>query len=314
MAPGSWRPSSPTAARGWRPGNASAGRAWSPRSPARCSRRSCPVPGSRRSSPTARRARSRSARCSTGRWSGRSRRAGPAALVRWWSTSQVLVTCGRHFNLFVLDPATGVMTQLTSQHGRGDYGHLDARQVASGLYVQVAGACGYTYIGHQTARGTVKAVKVPHAVGNLVMVDATATDLVLAHAVSCDGGRPRGMLSLFDPVPQHETPFFTLPGTSSSAASVLRHRRGAVLMRGRLATAVGVATFLAAVLAVLVPAGSAAARPAPPAPGRGRRPSRERCWHWSTGGRARRPPRPTPRGSRWGVCPPATPPRSTRAG
>ncbi|HEX5090014.1 MAG TPA: hypothetical protein VFV89_19555 [Nocardioides sp.] len=127
--------------------------------------------------------------------------------VRWWDATRLLEMCGR--NLFLVDPTTGRFDQLTSGHGRGDYGHLDARYVGSRLYVQVAGACGYTYVAKVTRKGT-KHLKVPGAVGNVLMVNAVGNDLILEHAASCDGARPRSMLTRFDPVTHDETPMLVL--------------------------------------------------------------------------------------------------------
>lgn len=128
--------------------------------------------------------------------------------VRWWDATRVLEMC-KEGDLYLVDPATGVSEQLTRQHGRGDYGHLDARTVGSGLYVQVAGACGYTYVAKVGKRST-KPLDVRGAVGNVIMVDAVGDDLVLEHAASCDGDRPRAMLGLFDPVRHRETPLLVL--------------------------------------------------------------------------------------------------------
>jgi hypothetical protein len=128
--------------------------------------------------------------------------------VRWWDATRTLQTCSDN-DLHLVDPTTGADTRLTHGHGPGDYGHLDARSIGSRRYVQVAGACGYTYVARET-RTTSRHLRVPGAVGNVVMVDAVGTDLVLEHAASCDGARPRPELSLFDPVHHAETPFLTL--------------------------------------------------------------------------------------------------------
>ena len=73
--------------------------------------------------------------------------------VRWWDAGRLLEWCGNRGDLFLVDPAAGTSTPLTSEHGRGDYGHLDGRTAGGRLYVQVAGACGYTFVGRQTNRG-----------------------------------------------------------------------------------------------------------------------------------------------------------------
>jgi hypothetical protein len=130
--------------------------------------------------------------------------------VRWWDSSRLLEWCGADADLFLVDPASGASSRLTSQHGRGDYGHLDAREAGGRLYVQVAGPCGYTFVGRVTDLGTTKHLRVPGAVGNVNLVDAVGQDLVLQHATSCDGDRPRSVLSRFDPVRHEETPLVTL--------------------------------------------------------------------------------------------------------
>jgi hypothetical protein len=130
--------------------------------------------------------------------------------VRWWDATQLLEWCGTRGDLFLITPATGATTRLTAKHGRGDYGHIDARQAGNRLYVQVAGPCGYTFVGRQTRSGAIKHLRVPGAVGNVVLVDAVGNDLVLEHAASCDGDRPRAELTRFDPVHHEETPLLVL--------------------------------------------------------------------------------------------------------
>jgi WD40 repeat protein len=134
---------------------------------------------------------------------------GFCSAVRWWDATRLLESCSNAYDLYLVDPSTGTKTQLTSEHGRNDYGHLDARQLGSHLYVQVAGACGYTFVAKVT-HGTTRAIKVPGAVGNIVMVNTLGSDLVLEHAASCDGQRPRSVLALFDPAQGKETPLVTL--------------------------------------------------------------------------------------------------------
>ena len=132
------------------------------------------------------------------------------APVRWWDATRLLEWCGQHGDLFLVDPTSGRSNRLTDDHGRGDFGHVDARSAGGRLYVQVAGACGYTFVGRHTDRGTVKHLRVPGAIGSVNLVDAVGTDLVLQHATSCDGDRPRAMLARFDPVHHEETPLLTL--------------------------------------------------------------------------------------------------------
>ena len=129
--------------------------------------------------------------------------------VRWWDATRLLESCSNAFDLYLVDPTTGSRSRLTSEHGRNDYGHLDARQLGSRLYVQVAGPCGYTFVA-KVAHGSTRAIKVPGAVGNIIMVNTVGSDLVLEHAASCDGRRPRSVLATYDPATHHETPLVTL--------------------------------------------------------------------------------------------------------
>ena len=144
----------------------------------------------------------------TGATVSRFRVGGICSLVRWWDATRVLESC-QQGNLYLVDPTTGSASRLTHTHGQGDYGHLDGRYAGSNLYVQVAGACGYTYVAKVTKRST-KPIKVPDAVGNVIMVNAVGNDLVLEHAASCDGKRPRPELTTYDPATRHETPLVTL--------------------------------------------------------------------------------------------------------
>jgi hypothetical protein len=140
---------------------------------------------------------------STGAVVNRFRGDGYCTPVRWWDAALLLEACGAPANLYLVDPATGSSVQLTSGHGRGDYGHLDVRNVGSKLYVQVAGACGYSFVARVT-KGSTRHLRVPGAVGSVILVDAVGKEVVLEHASSCDGDRPRAVLSLFDPVHHKE--------------------------------------------------------------------------------------------------------------
>jgi hypothetical protein len=133
--------------------------------------------------------------------------------VRWWDATLLLETCGS--DLALVDPATGSAERLTHRHGPGDYGHLDAREVGGRLYVQAAGACGYTFVAHETRQGEMRHLRVPGAVGNVVMVDSVGKDLIIEHSMSCDGERPRSVLARFDPVHHEETPLVELGGRKS---------------------------------------------------------------------------------------------------
>lgn len=119
--------------------------------------------------------------------------------VRWWDDRRALVACDG--DLALLDPATGTFRRLTARHNRriGDFGHLDARRIGSGLYVQVAGACGYEFLGRKHHGGRVTPVRVPGAVGSVLLLGSAGDRLVIEHAASCDGAAPRAEIGRFDP-------------------------------------------------------------------------------------------------------------------
>ncbi|MGZ4456474.1 MAG: hypothetical protein ACXVWV_10890 [Nocardioides sp.] len=129
--------------------------------------------------------------------------------VRWWDDSRALVTCVRGYHpphLRLFSPATGHLARLSLPHPRssGDLGDLDARRIDSGLYLQVAGPCGYVYVARQRSDGSLREVKVPHAVGNVLLVGGAGHRLVVEHATSCDGAAPRSELAHYDPVTHRE--------------------------------------------------------------------------------------------------------------
>ena len=134
--------------------------------------------------------------------------------VRWWDTSVVEVQCARRstLTLSLVDLGTGAVTELTRPQGRGsvDLGDLDAREISSGLYLQASGPCGYLFLGKRQDDGTVTKVRVPHAVGNVLLVGAQDDRLVIEHAASCDGAAPRAVLASFDPATHEELPIVTL--------------------------------------------------------------------------------------------------------
>jgi hypothetical protein len=137
--------------------------------------------------------------------------------VRWWDASRVLATCAtRHASttLSLVSTSSGTVKELTDRrHGREeqDLGDLDARRIDSGLYVEVAGPCGYVYLGRKHRDGSVTQVDVPHAVGNVLLLDGSGDQLVIEHAVSCDGAQPRSVIARFDPVAGKERVITALP-------------------------------------------------------------------------------------------------------
>jgi TolB protein len=136
--------------------------------------------------------------------------------VRWWDASSALVQCWRHRGptLSLVDVATGEVTALTRPHGKDsiDLGDLDARRTESGLYLQASGPCGYVFLARQRRHGAVEQVRVPHSVGNVLLVDSDGEDLVIQHAISCDGAAPRSALGRFDPVTREEQVLAALGG------------------------------------------------------------------------------------------------------
>jgi hypothetical protein len=142
--------------------------------------------------------------------------------VRWWDDHRVLVNCvvRTGSTLGLVDMRAATYTPLTARRHpqRGDLGHLDARRVDGRLYVQVAGPCGYVYLGRQHRDGRITHVKVPHAVGNVLLVDAQDDRLTLQHAISCDGAAPRSALTRFDPVTGKERRLVVLPRDEAFAS------------------------------------------------------------------------------------------------
>jgi len=143
--------------------------------------------------------------------------------VRWWDDHQAVVSCVAargSTTLGLVDVDAAAYRPLTRRvhPQRMDLGHLDARRVDGHLYVQVAGPCGYTYLGRQHADGRITRVRVPHAVGNVLMVDTQGDRLVLQHAISCDGAAPRSALTSFDPATGTERRLVVLPRDEAFAA------------------------------------------------------------------------------------------------
>lgn len=142
--------------------------------------------------------------------------------VRWWGGDRALLTCGA--DLALLDLATGDFRRLTSRHdaGDGDLGHLDARRIDGGLYVQVAGGCGEQFLGRRERGGRVTPVDVPGAVGNVLLLGGTRDRLVVQHAQSCEGAAPRSVIARLDPATGHERTLVRLP-RSEDFGAVLAH-------------------------------------------------------------------------------------------
>lgn len=142
--------------------------------------------------------------------------------VRWWDDHRVLVSCLDHgaTTLGLVDLRAATYTRLTERRHpqRMDLGHLDARRAGGRLYVQVAGPCGYVYLGRRHRDGRITRVRVPHAVGNVLLVGARDGRLLLQHAIGCDGATPRSALTLFDPATRTERRLVVLPRDEAFAA------------------------------------------------------------------------------------------------
>ena len=143
--------------------------------------------------------------------------------VRWWDDHRVLADCSAKkgtttLSLVDVDAATVAPLTGRTDPQPEDLGHLDARRIDSGLYVQVAGPCGFVYLGRQHADGRITRVRVPHAVGNVLLVDAQGGRLTLEHAISCDGAAPRSALTSFDPATGTERRLVVLPRDEAFAA------------------------------------------------------------------------------------------------
>lgn len=131
--------------------------------------------------------------------------------VRWWDQTRVLETCGDDTSdLVLVDPAAGTRTRLTDDHADGDYGHYDGRQLGDTLYVEVQGSC-KGYVGRLEADGSTRRVRVPGTRGQVFLVDAVGSELVVQLAPGCNASGERAGLSRFDPVTRVETPLLRLP-------------------------------------------------------------------------------------------------------
>lgn len=131
--------------------------------------------------------------------------------VRAWDEERVLMTCNE--TLALLDPNAGTVTKLTRRNTTriGDYGHLDARRIDSGLYVEVAGACGYVFLGRYD-HGRLTKVDTGDPNGNTYLLGQAGRRLVIEHVGSCDGEQPRTSITRFDPVTGRERVLLAPPG------------------------------------------------------------------------------------------------------
>jgi TolB protein len=123
--------------------------------------------------------------------------------VRWRDATTVLATCysstvaGPQMWLVPLSNA-GASALTHAPDGNGpDLGDIDAWQFPSGLYVQALGGCATTFIGLQSASGTVAAVSVPGSEGdNGVAATSGNRMLVVEKTTGC---LPGSSLAWLDP-------------------------------------------------------------------------------------------------------------------
>jgi hypothetical protein len=131
------------------------------------------------------------------------------APTRWWNSTStvVLARCHDHgpARLWLVpisgEPPTALTAPLTGQGP--DYGDLDAWQLPSDTFVQVAGACGSEYLGKLSAvGGTTTRVDVPDADprSSIRVIGPHAGHLAVQGRASCGGGQ-----ALFDYDPAANT-------------------------------------------------------------------------------------------------------------
>jgi hypothetical protein len=99
-------------------------------------------------------------------------------------------------------------------HGKNsnDLGDFDAYRLGGTTYLQVAGACGHTFLGRQNDDGSITDVNPPDAVGNVTMQGVTGHRLLVTHEVSCEPpGPPVQVLAAYDPVRRRERVLTQLP-------------------------------------------------------------------------------------------------------
>jgi TolB protein len=129
--------------------------------------------------------------------------------VRWWSPGVVLTQCVNNQGVrLVAIPLDGSRpTWVSKPHGKDsiDLGDYDAYLLDGTTYLQVAGACGYTFLGRQNADGSITDVNPPDAIGNVTMQGVLEHALLVTHEMSCEPpGPPVQVLAAYDPVARTE--------------------------------------------------------------------------------------------------------------
>ena len=132
--------------------------------------------------------------------------------LRWYAADVVLASCssrrGTRLTAVGLDgtitPVAGL--RRTTSHGfRGpSWDDTEVRVVGDRTTTRATDPCGGSFLTRERADGTVRMVRVPGSTGGVTMLDAVDDRLRIAHTATCDGGQPRAVLSLFDPVTKDE--------------------------------------------------------------------------------------------------------------
>jgi hypothetical protein len=136
--------------------------------------------------------------------------------TRFWKPGVVLADCsGRRGPRLAAVPLDGGRPSWISlPHGKNanDLGDYDAYLLDGTTYLQVAGACGYTFLGRQNDDGSITNVNPPDAIGNVTMQGVAGHSLLVTHETSCEPpGPPVQVLAAYDPVARTERVLTQLP-------------------------------------------------------------------------------------------------------
>jgi hypothetical protein len=132
--------------------------------------------------------------------------------LRWYDDAVLLASCssrkGTRLMALGLDgtttPVAGLRRTMSPGFNGPSWDDTDVRVVGERTYYQGNGPCGGPFLTRERADGSVRVVRVPGSTGGVTMLDAVGDRLRIAHTGSCDGGQPRAVLSLFDPVTKDE--------------------------------------------------------------------------------------------------------------
>ena len=132
--------------------------------------------------------------------------------LRWYDEGVLLASCwsrrGTQLTAVGLDGSVTRVAGLRRTNSRGFRGpswdDTEVRVVGGRTYYQGNGPCGGSFVTRERADGSVRVVRVPGSTGGVTMLDAVGDRLRVAHTATCDGGQPRSVLSLLDPVTREE--------------------------------------------------------------------------------------------------------------